>query len=56
MRDGSQFTFMLFEPGIDGGIAFDGTAESQQFRVHRRSIFPSNPWYVPEAAARLSLH
>ncbi len=24
MRDGSQFTAMLFHPRIDGGIAFDG--------------------------------
>jgi hypothetical protein len=39
LRDGSQFTSMLFHPGIDGGIAFDGTVESQQFRSHRRSIF-----------------
>src|ERR1700737_2663153 len=39
MRNGSQFTFMLSHPRIDGGIAFDSTVESQQFRSHRRSIF-----------------
>jgi hypothetical protein len=39
MRDGSQFTSMLVHPRIDGGIAFDSTVESQQFRSHRRSIF-----------------
>jgi hypothetical protein len=37
--DGSQFTSMLIHPRIDGGIAFDSTVESQQFRSHRRSIF-----------------
>ena len=35
MRDGSQFTSMLFHPRIDGGIALDSTVESQQFRSHR---------------------
>jgi hypothetical protein len=30
---------MLFHPRIDGGIAFDSTVESQQFRSHRRFIF-----------------
>src|SRR2546426_12133185 len=35
MRDGSQFTSMLIHPRIDGGIAFDSTVESQQFRFHR---------------------
>src|SRR5258707_13305698 len=45
MRDGSQFTGMLFPlhlhlyPGIDGGIALDSAVESQQFRSHRRSTF-----------------
>jgi hypothetical protein len=29
MRDGSQFTSMLFHPRIDGGIAFHSAAESQ---------------------------
>ncbi len=38
-RDGSQFTFMLFHPRIDGGIAFDSTVESQEFRCHRRYLF-----------------
>ena len=37
MRDGSQFTCVLFHPRIDGGITLDSTAESQQFRSHRRS-------------------
>src|SRR3981189_809181 len=30
MRDGSQFTSMLFHPRLDGGIAFDSSVESQQ--------------------------
>jgi hypothetical protein len=34
MRDGSQFTGMLFHPRIDGGIPLDSAVESQQFRSH----------------------
>ena len=37
MRDGSQFTCMLFHPRIDGGIPLDSAVESQQFRYRRRS-------------------
>src|ERR1700678_2218867 len=37
MRDGSQFTRMLFHPRIDRGIPLDSAVESQQFRSHRRS-------------------
>src|SRR5271166_2432399 len=37
MRDGSQFTCMLFHPRIDGGIPLDSAVESQQFRSHRYS-------------------
>src|SRR4030081_2020685 len=37
MRDGSQFTCMLFHPRIDGGIPLDSAVESQQFCSHRRS-------------------
>src|ERR1700688_2723711 len=37
MRDGSQFTCMLFHPRIDGAIPLDSAVESQQFRFHRRS-------------------
>src|ERR1019366_1890848 len=37
MRDGAQFTCMLFHPRIDGGIPLDSAVESQQFRSHRRS-------------------
>src|SRR6202163_3500482 len=37
IRDGSQFTCMLFHPRIDGGIPLDSAVESQQFRSHRRS-------------------
>jgi hypothetical protein len=37
MRDGSQFTSMLFHPHIDGGIPLDSAVESQQFRSHRYS-------------------
>src|SRR5229473_1898401 len=32
MRDGSQFTRMLFHPRINGGIPFDSAIESQRFR------------------------
>src|SRR5713226_8068973 len=39
MRDGSQFTCMLFHPRIDGGIPLDSAVKSQQFRSHRRSTF-----------------
>src|SRR5271165_2684946 len=39
MRDGSQFTGMLFHPCIDGGIPLDSAIESQQFRFHRRLTF-----------------
>src|SRR5947209_16757261 len=39
MRDGSQFTRMLFHPRVDGGIPLDSAVESQQFRSHRRSPF-----------------
>ena len=38
MRDGSQFTFMLLHPRIDGGIVFDSAVESQQVRFHRASL------------------
>jgi hypothetical protein len=37
LRDGSQFTCMLFHPRINGGIPFDSSVESQPFRSHRRS-------------------
>jgi hypothetical protein len=39
LRDGSQFTRMLFHPGIDSRIPLDRTIESQQFRFHRGSLF-----------------
>ena len=29
--DGSQFAWMFFHPGIDGGIVLDSPVESQQF-------------------------
>src|SRR5229473_8643540 len=32
MRDGSQFTCMLFHPRIDGWIPLDSAVESQQLR------------------------
>jgi hypothetical protein len=38
MRDGSQFTCMLFHPSIDGGIPLDRAVESQQFLSHRRDF------------------
>jgi hypothetical protein len=39
MRDGSQFTCMLFHPRIDGGIPLDSAVQSQQVHSHRRSPF-----------------
>src|SRR6267378_3298332 len=39
MRDGSQFTGMLFHPRIDGGIPLDSAVESQQFCSHHLSTF-----------------
>src|SRR5437899_533395 len=39
MRDGSQFTGMLFHPRIDGGIPLDSAVESQQFCSHHFSTF-----------------
>src|SRR6266850_2982638 len=39
MRDGSQFTCMLFHPRIDGVIPLDGAVESQQLRSHCHSTF-----------------
>src|ERR1700756_1175541 len=45
MRDGSQFTGMLFHPRIDGGIPLDSAVESQQFCSHHLSTFYSRePW------------
>jgi hypothetical protein len=38
MRDGSQFTYMLSHPGIDGRSPLDSAAKSQQFRSHRRDF------------------
>src|SRR6266705_53694 len=39
MRDGSQFTGMLFHPRIDGGIPLDSAVESQQISSHHLSTF-----------------
>jgi hypothetical protein len=39
VRDGSQFTRMLFHPRFDSGIPLDSAVESQQFRSHRHSPF-----------------
>src|SRR5258708_11065946 len=39
MRDGSQFTGMLFHPRIDGRIPLDSAVESQQFCSHHLSTF-----------------
>jgi hypothetical protein len=48
MRDGSQFTCMLFHPRIDGGIPLDSAVESQQVRFHRRfSAFEINGYVAP---------
>jgi hypothetical protein len=53
MRDGSQFTCMLFHPRIDGGIPLDSTVESQQFRSHR-STSRSADHKLAEASTGLS--
>src|SRR5580704_19786056 len=45
MRDGSQFTCMLFHPRIDGGIPLDGAVESQHFRSHRHGILRATGWF-----------
>src|SRR2546422_4123563 len=39
MRDGSQFTCMLFHPRINGGIPLHGAVESQELRSHCHSNF-----------------
>jgi hypothetical protein len=39
MRDGAQFTGMLFHPRIDGGSPLDSAVEAQQFRrLHGLSL------------------
>ena len=44
MRDGSQFTGMLFHPRIDRGIALDSAVESEQFRhLHGSKFIIQNP-------------
>src|SRR5436305_1335495 len=50
MRDGAQFTCMLFHPCIDGRIPLDSAVESQQFRSHRRS-----PFYFQDQCLRSTL-
>jgi hypothetical protein len=35
-RDVSQFACMLFHPRIDGGIAFNGAVQAEQFRSYHR--------------------
>jgi hypothetical protein len=37
LRDGSQYTSVLFHPHINGGITLAGSVESQQIRSHGRS-------------------
>src|ERR1700733_136835 len=45
-RDGSQLTFVLFHPRMNGGIALDGAVESEQFGFHRARF----PWDLCYAA------
>src|SRR5258705_13311112 len=45
MRDGSEFTCMLFHPRIDGGIPFDSAIESQEFRSHRHGVLRATRWF-----------
>jgi hypothetical protein len=35
MGEGSQFAWMVFDPRINSGVAFDRAVESQQCRFHR---------------------
>src|SRR4051794_5520157 len=45
MRNGSQFTGMLFDPRVDGGIPIDSAVKSQKIRSHHRSPFRfRNEW------------
>src|ERR1700722_10853550 len=39
LRDGSQFTGMVFHPRVDGGVPTNSAVKSQQVRSHRRSPF-----------------
>src|SRR6202167_4090662 len=45
MRDGSQFTCMLFHPRINGGLPLDRAVESQQFRSRRHVILRATSWF-----------
>src|SRR5260370_8380433 len=45
LRDGSQFTCMLFHPRIDGGIPLDSPVESQQFHSHRHGVLRATGWF-----------
>ena len=36
--DSAEFALMVEEPGVDGGVVFERTVESQQFGFHRRTI------------------
>jgi hypothetical protein len=45
MRDGSQFTCMLFHPRINGGSPLDRAVESQQFRSRRHGILRATCWF-----------
>src|SRR5437867_2060461 len=55
MRYGSQFTGMLFHPGIDGGIPLDSAVESQQFRSHHRSTFRFRDLWLHSLPCRRSV-
>src|SRR6266576_165038 len=45
MRDGTQFTCMLFHPRINGGIPLDSAVESQQLRSHRHGVLRAAGWF-----------
>src|SRR5712671_1833417 len=45
MRDGCQFTCMLFHPRIDGGIPLDSAVQSKQFRSHHHGILRATRWF-----------
>src|SRR5260370_7218918 len=55
VRDGSQFTCMLFHPRIDGGIALDSAVESQQFRSHRHGVLRATGWFQGASLSSCSM-
>src|SRR5476649_358266 len=55
MRNGSQFTCMLFHPRIDSGITLDSAVESQQFRSHRHGVLRATRWFHDSTLSSYSI-